>query len=272
MGIFDNYVPEKIQPTHAYFGAKYYLARKIIRQFPEHRVYVECFAGALNVLINKYRAEVEVISDLDSELINFYQVLVDQTDELITEVQKIPYTLESFQAAQDSRKLPNQSNLARAVNYLLIRRSVWSGAGSNWVDEPKRRAGWSRLSEKLLPVAHRLRGVHILCRNALELLLEYDSPSTVFFLDPPYYPATRVSSKDYKIEMNSFDHLKLLNLIKKLKGHVVLSGYNNIYYQRALGNWQRIEIEVAAFSGQTALGQLKTRRVEVLWVKPSWRF
>ena len=47
---------------------KTHLAQRIAAELPEHRVYVEPFAGGAQVLFAKDLSEVEVVSDLDPEI------------------------------------------------------------------------------------------------------------------------------------------------------------------------------------------------------------
>jgi DNA adenine methylase len=264
-----NYVDGKVGPGFGYFGAKAFMARRINNLFQDHRVYTESFAGGLNVLLNKYRSEVEVVSDLNSGLLNFYKILVAQTRELLYALNQVPYSKETYDRAKRDK---TQDLLQRAVNFLLIQRGGWSGVGNTWMDDPKRKNDWGKLDEKLLPVAERLQGVIILEQDALKTMVDYDGPDVTHYVDPPYYPATRVSPQAYQTEMSAFTHLKLLRVLNSLQGQVVLSGYDNIHYQEELKDWEKIEIDVAALAGPRKNGEQKGRRTEVLWLKNNWRF
>jgi len=58
-------------------GGKRLLRKRILSLFPPHVCYVEVFGGAAWVLFGKDPSisQVEVLNDIDSELINFYEVV-----------------------------------------------------------------------------------------------------------------------------------------------------------------------------------------------------
>ena len=58
----------------------------------------------------------------------------------------------------------------------------------------------------------------------------YDSPNTLFYLDPPYVHETRTAKKVYKFEMSDRDHRELLETIRQVEGKVLLSGYATRYF------------------------------------------
>jgi site-specific DNA-adenine methylase len=58
----------------SYIGGKNRLSKQIIEIFPEHKTYVEAFAGGAQVLFHKEASKVEVLNDLDEEIVNFFRV------------------------------------------------------------------------------------------------------------------------------------------------------------------------------------------------------
>lgn len=57
--------------------------------------------------------------------------------------------------------------------------------------------------------------------------------------------------------MTDADHGELLDVVRGLRGSVVLSGYASPIYDSALAGWRRIEM--------SATGDRQTKRREVLW-------
>ena len=58
----------------SYYGGKQTLLKHILPLIPEHALYTEAFCGGCAVLFAKEPAKCEVINDINTELVNFYQV------------------------------------------------------------------------------------------------------------------------------------------------------------------------------------------------------
>jgi DNA adenine methylase len=261
-----------MRPAFKYHGGKGRFAKKIVALFPVHDTYVEPFAGALNVLLNKPRTSREIVGDLDGDLINFYRVLRDRPDELVGRVNRLEYREDVFDWARVpiGSTDPVDGAVRRLVRQQFSRGSL--GKGFAWSDRPRGgRPGdlnaWEkRKTENILPrISARLRGVELHHGDAVDLIERFDGPETLFYLDPPYVQAARTTRDAYQHEMSDEDHIRLLDVIVSLRGMVVLSGYHNPLYDHALRFWERHEFERPNDSGQT---KVKSRRVEVLWMSP----
>jgi DNA adenine methylase len=98
----------------------------------------------------------------------------------------------------------------------------------------------------------------------MEMLERYDSPETLFYLDPPYLPSERIRG-GYKHEMSIDDHREMVARLLSVQGMVVLSGYQNpIYASLETAGWERRSFDVTANSSDR-----RARRVESLWLSPS---
>ena len=120
------------RPALRYYGGKWRLAPWIISHFPPHICYVEPFCGAASVFLRKPPAEFEVINDLDGEVVNFFRVLRDRTDELIRAIVATPYSRAEYDEAWQTVEEP----LERARRYYI---RAWQGWGGGKGSRP---SGW----------------------------------------------------------------------------------------------------------------------------------
>ena len=253
------------RPALRYFGGKWRIAPWIISTFPSHHCYVEPFGGGASVLLRKERSRVEVYNDKAGAVVNFFRVLRDSHDDLVESLRLTPFALEEYAACRDQRGSP----VERARRFF-----VRSWGGHHGTNGSGRNRGWRRTwerdvagqfasaAEALFEVAARLRGVAVDALDWSEVLDRYDSYGTLFYVDPPYWRASRKStspSDGYgEHELGEEDHVRLLDHLRGLEGSVVLSGYDNALYGDALQSWKTFRRRAKTSNGSAS---------EVLWVK-----
>jgi DNA adenine methylase len=264
---------EPVSPPVTWFGSKTRYVKDIVKHFPPHQTFVDVFGGSGAVLLGKRPSKVEVYNDLNRKMTSLFNVLSDKekTKELVRRLELTPYSRDFFKyalAAADQEL--DEIELARLM--IVIQRQSHGGLAKQWsycVDAPA--GGYSASVrkfhtgiERLPEVQRRMRKVQIenLCFS--DLLPRYDRENTLFYLDPPYVPDTRIHGS-YEKEMSVEDHELLVRILLDCKGMFVLSGYKTpVYEPLEQAGWQRHEIEVIANSSKT-----RTKRVECLWVSPS---
>jgi DNA adenine methylase len=111
-------------------------------------------------------------------------------------------------------------------------------------------------------VHERLKDAKVLNKPALDVIRTEDTPATLFYLDPPYLPDTRTAREVYTHEMSASDHRKLLELLRGVRGKVMLSGYANPLYDGLLHDWARHDFELP---NNAAGGAKKRRMIECVW-------
>lgn len=259
-GFFDT-------PPLRYTGAKWQIADWIIAQFPLHDVYVEPFCGSAAVFFRKYRSPVEVLNDLDGDIVNFFEVLRTRTDELVCAIELTPYAREEYQLAFE----PCDDPFERARRFYV---AVWQSFGGTLIHKSgwrhhkhaKQRSPvvdtWRRL-DGIMDAAHRLKDAQIDKLPAIECIQRYDSPNTLFYVDPPYVMASRQGKgrRRYRYEMNDADHRALAAALHETAGMVLLSGYASDLYEALYADWLRVE------KASTTNGNHGS--TEVLWLSPS---
>jgi DNA adenine methylase len=76
------------------------------------------------------------------------------------------------------------------------------------------------LRETLLTAHKRLARVYIECLPYKELILRYDSPRTLFYIDPPYYKMENYYGKDL---FSREDFVTLNDILGQIKGKFIMS-------------------------------------------------
>lgn len=254
------------------------MAPWIISHFPEHRIYVEPFAGGANVLLRKERVYSEVINDLDGDVVNLFKVLRDPASakDLTKALRLTPYAREEFDLACDRENCDDMTEKARRFMvrcWMSYSGRIQRGQGfrantSRSYTTPAH--DWANLPGYVAAVSERLRGVVIECRPALEVIAGYcDRPEALVYCDPPYVRSTRTSirwksEKAYTHEMSDDDHRAFAEAVKQIRAMVIVSGYRSDLYDELFEGWTRID-QIVSASGQ----QGSVSREESLWLSPS---
>lgn len=246
----------KVKSALVRFGGKSRLASELVRLFPKHGVYVEPFAGACHVLFAKDRnvSSMEVINDLDSGLYAFYSVIVDPTkfERFHEIISRTPHCREFFEECRNTWR-NTADEVLRAVKWFVVARQSYRGIlGNSWqVDKQGYRNGTGKSVKVYLSAIEALRDMHERLKTASiehkdfrKILKYYDDKTTLFYLDPPYVPDTRRAKKVYEHEMSAPDHGELVELLLKIKGKAMLSGYPTpLYGALECAGWKKIEFD-----------------------------
>lgn len=263
-----------MKPAFAYYGGKSRLAPSwIVPKLPEHRVYVEPFAGSAAVLLAKPPVRHEVLNDLDGHIVNFYRVLREQSEELAHAVSLTPYSRAEYDAADVDE--PDLTDLERA-------RRWWARSTQGFGQSATRQTGWSistaqhsprmyqltRSIDRFAEVAERLRHVFIENTDALSLIERFGAdPTACIYVDPPYLRSTRSAPTCYRHEFQEdHQHRALAEVCRAAKASVVISGYPSALYDEDLyADWHRTETIVTKRAGNGRKGAQLDDVVEVLW-------
>jgi DNA adenine methylase len=267
-----------VQPLKVHGGKNAHggkLARWIISHMPAHQTYVEPYAGGLAVLLWKDPEGVnEVVNDLNGDLTNFWRVLqdADHFKQFLRVVDAVPFSEVEWREAGDRlQRCPDASPVQRATWFFVHARMSLAGRANCFASISKTRtrrgrneqaSAWRNAVEGLADVHERLMRVTILNRPALEVIQQFDRSDVVHYCDPPYLASTRASPDVYAHEMSAGDHRELLDVLKKCKSKVLLSGYPSAMYDEALTGWNRRTMDVP---NHAAGGSTKARMTEVVW-------
>jgi len=263
-------------PILRYHGAKFRLAPWIISHFPRHRIYVELFGGSGSVLLRKNRSEVEVYNDLDGEIVNLFRVARDHGEELSRRVFLTPYSrdefVKSFEPSDDpieqARRTIVRSFQGFSGGYVTATKggkciNPDGGFRKTYLCDDKRGnkyvKNWCRISDTVMEVVGRLRGVVIENTTYQIIVKKNNTEDTLIYADPPYVSETRDRGNDYRHEFSVGDHIELARVLNEAAGPVVISGYHSELYDDLYHGWRMEEREA-----RTAMN---TKRTEVIWIK-----
>lgn len=205
----------------AYIGGKNRLAKQIIALFPEHTTYVEPFAGGAQVLFHKEPSKVEVLNDLDGDVVNFYRVCQWHHQELIRLLESMPPSrrLHELHVKTDPRGL---TDIQRAARFLYLQKNSFGGLirkqSFHYGVVHRQNYNPSRMHAVLESAHRRLQDVQVECLPYEEVLERYDRPTTLFYLDPPYY-----RRELYRHNFADEDFRQLGERLRGIKGRFILS-------------------------------------------------
>jgi len=217
-----------------WYGGKYSHLDWLLPLLPACHHYCEPFAGSGAALLNRRPSPIESYNDLDGEVCNFFRVLRDDKEKLVEAIGLTPFSREEFALAckLDPTCLP----LERARRFYIRARQVRTGLAQTasigrWANcKDTSRAGmsgvisrWLGGVEMLPSIAERLLRVQIENRPAADVIHLYDSPSTLFYCDPPYVHETRGDSKAYGHEMTDEQHRRLADILNSCRGMVAIT-------------------------------------------------
>jgi len=259
-----------------WIGGKSFIADWIVSFFPPHRVYVEVFGGGASVLFAKEPSDVEVYNDINGDLVNFFKVLRDRTDELKQYLDLTPMSRQLFYEAKEMLKEGKcRDEVERAALFLYVNCASVNGVGSFS----------SRVSSTRLSVAKKLRGkVDMLYEYAerfkeviienldfKQVIKQYDGEDTLFYVDPPYMFSKKLHTKSsdrdyYGTGWGWTKHVELADMLKNIRGKFVLSyyPYSDVYTLYPQKDFHYETKEVVRFSVKVNKGFSKPKATELL--------
>lgn len=224
-----------IEPGRAvanYPGAKARLAPWIIDHLPEHNTYVEVFGGTAGVLVHKPESINEIYNDADDDLVNFFRVLRDRPDELLDWLRRTPYSRTVHEDILDDYHNDDlgEERVVRAGRFWFLLQASFNGklpsrsgfstsTSARGYPSDSQARNYHRSRERLEAFADRFRAVTVECLDWRDIVERYDSATTAFYVDPPYYG---VSSQNYYAE-GDIDHEALIETLAGIEGEAVIS-------------------------------------------------
>lgn len=182
-----------VSPAAPYIGGKRNLAARLCAMIDAipHRTYVEPFVGMGGVFLRRSkRPAAEVINDLSTDVSTFFRILQRHHQAFMDMLKWQITSREEFERllAQDADTL---TDLERAARFLYLQRCAFGGkvAGRSFGVSKANPARFdvTKLAVTLADIHERLAPVTIERLTYGKVIDRYDSPETLFYLDPPYW-------------------------------------------------------------------------------------
>lgn len=223
---------QRLKAPFAWIGGKSKLADDIVAMFPEHRLYVEVFGGALNVLYRKpcTTKQAEVVNDINGELINLHRAIRTNPQSLSMYLSTLLISRELFADIRFGRMKP-RNNIERAAQYYYLLSQSFGSKGTTFAMNAKSGRRPKDIYKDFGQWSNRLKFVTIENMSFDKLIATYDKEDAFFYCDPPY-----VSTEKYYQHTGGFgeeEHRKLSELLHSIKGKFLLS-YNDCELVREL--------------------------------------
>jgi DNA adenine methylase len=258
----------------SYIGGKSKIGKWIVPFYPQDmETYVETFGGMFwcffNMDLTKYPNLKEVVyNDFNPLNYNLFQCVKNPTL-LLEAINSIPCQqlgeettppiyreqFVSFQSELFGNGFTiNYPDYQVAAKYVYILTQVFSGSKpetSSFIDlKGKYKSKYLTFRDKLSKpdwVEHFLRISKVENMDFADLIVKYDSPTTYFYLDPPYFKTENYYSNH---DFDRDDHERLANVLDEVKGKFSLSYYDfdllHEWFPEDKYKWERKEFAKAA--------------------------
>ncbi len=191
------------------------IANRLVAMLPEHKTYVEPFAGSAAVFFAKKPVKTEVLNDADPDVAQAYKLIKGMSDKQIEQLKKMNWvgSKSAYLKVYDSKPSKDIEKLYRFL--YLAHFSYGRQRGRSF--SPGSDGVPARTADRLATFGPRLRKAHLYSGDYVEVIKKYDSKDTVFFLNPPYV------GYNVKVGEKKFDEKQFIGILKSLKGKFLLT-------------------------------------------------
>lgn len=215
-----------VRPAAPYIGGKRNLARRLVSLIETipHRTYAEPFVGMGGVFLRRRsRPQAEVINDWSQDVATFYRVL-QRHYVAFRDMLRFQLTTRSEFERLIRVDPSTLTDMERAARFLYLQRTAFGGkvAGRNFGVSHHRPGNFdvTKLGPMLEELHERLAGVVVERLPFDAFIRRYDTPDTLFYLDPPYWGC----ETDYGADLFSREQFEVLaDALGQIEGTFVLS-------------------------------------------------
>jgi len=231
-------VEGNIKQLFAYFGGKQAVAGRLVPMIPEHKLFVELFAGGLALFFRKANANLNIVNDLNSLISNLYFVMSASSEVFEEFVHRVKWLIQSkdiyktqeawykdfmknHREKENWFRIPNIN--AAVAYYYYIQNSFNQQINTGLSDKP---SNWNTgLVDRLWEIRRKFNKVVVENLPYEKLVKKYcEKPDSFWFVDPPYVVTGTVPY--YQFNFGIEEHQKLhieMNRIHQFGGKVMIT-------------------------------------------------
>lgn len=182
-----------VKPVAPYVGGKRILAKRLVERINAipHSIYAEPCVGMGGVFFRRsMRPRKEVINDINTDVVLVFRWLQRHYQQVLDALKWQICSRADFERLVDT-DAGKLTELERVVRFLFLQRAGFGGKVVGQVYGVSRsnsaRFDLTKLVPMLEDVHERLCGVDIERLPYADFIRVYDTPETLFYIDPPYY-------------------------------------------------------------------------------------
>lgn len=250
----------------SYYGGKINMISIILPLIPKHRVYTEAFFGGGAIFFAKEKSEAETINDINNMVVNFYEVVQTDFENLKAKVEATLFSRASYSVAWSIYRMPHLFNkLQQAWAFYIATNMGFSCKIGSWgYDKYSKRVKAFRKKKLIFntSIVERLERVQVECNDACTVIESRDTVDTFHYVDPPYYNSNMGHYSDYSKD----DYIRLLDTLSNIKGKFLLSSYPSDvldeYIQK--NTWYSKTVTKPLSASKGMAGAKRKTKIEVL--------
>lgn len=233
-------------------GGKRWLAGKIASALPDHRKYVEPFAGGAAVFWAKEPSEKEILADLDEDIIDAFRFIQGMTDAEFEKLSKLeterdPKTFEKLKESKPTGKVE------KFHRWLYLRCLSHGAEGKTVNPSPKSNYTLKNVFARLASCKERLKDVSLLAQDWKKTVREQDGKNVVLYLDPPYAETTCDGLLPEDKEPPSSEELEAV--LAKVEGSWILSLNDSQAVRKAFEKYNVRRVRTPALRAEGAVNK-----------------
>ena len=239
-----------------WMGNKSRMVDMILEYMPEHRVYIEGLAGSLAFLLNKPKSEVELVNDLDSHVVNYWECVKDDPALVVKYVRKLS---RNFVVSKERNFVGLQKNkFMNAAHFVLVNRNVVFGDMVRKVPS-RMMCDVDELVERIMKNSSRIREISLFKGGYLEICNLFDGEAVFVFLDPPYHEFS-----EYRVGgFSARDFEDLSEYMRTTESKVMLTINDDAFIRKTFEGLKMIEVNEGRINGGDRMRELMILNYEL---------